>query len=249
MSLIVRVRRQFLHHWFAGVFVIIVGLWLVTTVAYALGADGVSVGNRYTGQRARIDFQREHDHPVLALGHDAGLVVYPGAPGVAPARGVVVKLRPGLPLVFCWLCGEFETDGGLADVEYRHGTWLYRAPIDVPAELAKLATQGGSRRWQASRREVLLTVAYDLSTGARRQVAAAATQDDQAQVLTELALPVAEAARLSPTTLADLRGASMQREGCVIVHAAFVAAVLLWGVVGGLALALITLVRRLRRRA
>ncbi|MBK9036500.1 MAG: hypothetical protein IPL61_35510 [Myxococcales bacterium] len=244
-SLSARLRRRFLHHWFVGVFAIIGGLWLVTTLAYALGAGGISFGNRYTGQRARIDFQRGHDVPVLALGHDAGLVLHGGP----TPRGTVVKLRPGLPLVFCWACGRDEAAGAIADVEFRQGTWWYRAPVDVAAELAALPRAGGSARWRAARTEIILTVAYDQATGARRQVAPTATVEDQARALAELGLRTDAAARLSEDGLADLPRASMQREGCVIVHLAFVAVVLLWLVVGGVALALVALVRRLRRRS
>ena len=241
--MLARVRPHLLRHWFLGVYVIIAGLWLVTTVAYALGAGGITFGNRYTGDRARIDFQRGHDRQVLALPHRRGLLIHPGT----PVHATVVPLRRGLPAPICWACGKDETAGAVVDVEYRRGPWLYHAPLAIADELAALARAGGDPRWQARRAEMLRTVAYNLDTGELRQVAATATVDDQARALAELGLPLDDGARLSSATAGDLRTASIQREGCVIVQLAFVAVALLWLVVGGGAALIVALVRRLRR--
>lgn len=75
-------------------------------------------------------------------------------------------------------------------------------------------------------------------------VDADATLVEQEKVLAARGLAVDEAARLRPDAITDLRAVSMQREGCVIVQAAFVLAALLWLVVGGP----IALVVRARRR-
>lgn len=206
-------------HWFGGVFAIIGAIWLVTLMAYAFGAGGVSFGNRYTGQRATIDFMRQYDRPVLALRDGVGLELDTGGPKL---HGSIVKLRAGLP-VLCWVCGRHDFAGGISQADYRQGDWFYRAPVEHAAST---------------------TIAYDRTTGETVVVAEGADVHTQEQALAAHGLAVTENARISPDTLADLRPVSMQREGCVIFNAAFVAVNLLWLVFGGIALAVVRLVKR-----
>ena len=240
-----RLSAWYRRRWFVAVLATIALLWFVTTVAYGFGAGGITFGSRVTGNRARIDFQRAHDRPVLDLAAGVGLQLDGVGGGL---RGTVVTLRPGLPLVFCWLCGRDRTAGAIADVEHRAGDWLYRAPADLARQLADMERAGGSPRWRTQRRAMISTLAYNRATGERLEVAATATADDQARELAARGLVTSELTRLSVVTLADLRAAPMQREGCVVVQAAFIAAALLWLVLGGLALGLVTLTRRARRR-
>src|SRR5262245_41324711 len=102
-------RRWFLAHWFPGVFAIIGGLWVVTLVAYAAGADGITFASRYTGDDARIDFMREHERPYMGLADGVALGLDTGGPRV---RGTIVRLEPGLPGIR-WVCGESDSAGGI----------------------------------------------------------------------------------------------------------------------------------------
>jgi hypothetical protein len=234
-----RLRRWFVGHWFGGVFAIIGGLWLITTVAYALGMGGVSFGNRYTGQTARIDFGREHDHTVLELGDGVGLSLDGGAGGV---RGSVIRVRAGLP-VLCWVCGNLDSAGGIGRVERRRGDWFFRAPSDESRNSEALHGRAESRAF-------ILTLAYNRATGERVQVEPSTAIADQAALLAARGLDGRDdATRLSAKAVADLPELSMQREGCVIVQLAFVGVAILWTVLGGLALAIAWMVRRGRRRA
>ncbi len=232
--MLARIRRWFIAHWFKGVFAIIAVIWLVTLGAYALGFRSVSFGNKYTGQRATIDFMREHDHTVLALTDDIGLQLESGG----QLHGAIVKLTAGLPGL-CWICGSHETAGGIAIVGYRQGDWLFRAPEDLTKNSEALHGRPESRAF-------ITTLAFDRATGERVQLDATAGVDAQAAALSARGLVVSERTRLTPDALADLPAVSMQREGCVIFNAAFVAVCVLWLVFGGLAMLLVRVVRRRR---
>lgn len=227
-----RVRRWFLRHWFAGVFAIIGGLWLVTTIAYALGMSGISVGNRYTGQRATIDFQRGYDHPVLALADGVGLEIDHG-------HGSVIAVKPGLPIV-CWVCGDLARGGGIGLADHRQGDWFFRAPRDESHNDEALHGREASRAF-------ILTLAYNRATGERVRVLATTSLADQAALLAARGLDPGPGTALAPANLADLPELSMQREGCLVVQLAFVGVVILWTALGGLGLVGAWLVRRVRR--
>jgi hypothetical protein len=95
-------RRWFLAHWFAAVFLLVGLLWLFTLTAYYFGFSGVGVKNRFTGQEAVIDFMREYDHPVVELADGVGLELDNNGPTL---DGTVVRLTAAPP-VLCWVCGR-----------------------------------------------------------------------------------------------------------------------------------------------
>jgi hypothetical protein len=232
-------RRRFLDHWFLGVFVIIGGLWVVTLIAYASGAEGISVRNRYTGQPATIDFMREHERPLVSLGDGVALELDANGPQL---RATVVKVEPGLPGLG-WVCGELDTAGGLAMVTHRQGDWFFRAPSDESNNHE--AVHG--RRPES--RAFILTLAYDRKTGERVIVEPDTPLPAQAELLAARGLAVSEDARLTFPALTDLPVVSMQREGCVIFNVAFVLVTLLWLVLGGLSLLIVHTLRSRRRGA
>ncbi len=213
-------RRWLVAHWFGAVALLIGGLWITTLIAYAAGADGVRFGNRFTGQRATLDFMRRHDQPVLGLRPGAGLSLYAGARADV-IGGTVVRLRPAPP-VLCRVCGELQLGGGLAIVSHRAGDWLYRAPTDRPPPHAP-------------------ALAYHRGTG--EIVAGGGGAAAEAAALAERGLVVSEAASLRRDGVADLTTVSMLREGCMIFNAAYLLLLLLWLVVGGGALLIGRLVR------
>jgi hypothetical protein len=226
--------RWFRRHWFAGVFVIIAGVWTITLIAYAFGAGSVSFGNKFTGQRATIDFMRDNDHVVVGLADGVGLQLDHGGP---PLHADIVRLKPGFP-VLCWVCGQLDTAGGISMVAYRQGDWFYRAPEDLSRNSE--ATHG----LRAESRAFILTIAYNRANGERVQ--AGVDVAAQTLALTSRGLAVTDAARISPETIRDLPVLSIQREGCLIFNVAFVSVVLLWLVFGGLAWLLVRFLRRPR---
>lgn len=224
---------RFRRRWFSGVFVIILGVWVATGLAYAFGARGITFSNPY-GEDATIDFMRQYDHEVLGLGEDLGLELH-------NSGGSIVRLEDGLP-VLCWICGDRDQAGMLGLVQFRAGDWFYRAPDEH-----RLVKDLGALR--AETREAMLTLAYNRATGERVMVGERADAAEQAALLAARGLSLAAEARLGPSTLGDLARVSMQREGCVIVNLAFVAAMLLWLVVGGLAWSLVRVLRGRRAGA
>jgi hypothetical protein len=239
-----RLRTWFLAHWFAGVFAIIGVLWVVTLVAYFSGARGISFGNRYTGRRATIDFQRQHDKNVLGLRDDAGLEVRETALGM---RGTVVALKPGIPVVGA-ICGAHQLSGGIAVVEFRKGDWFYRRPVD-PHQI--IVGSSGHREEQHGAKRTpfqtfMMTVAYNRATGERVVVDADEGKDAQEKALSKRGLEFSNATRLDADLLKDLSRTSMSSEGCMVFNAAFMAAGLLWLLVGGLAVAVVAALKRRR---
>lgn len=214
-------RVWFRHHWFVGVLVILGGVWLVTTLAYLLGAQSISFGNRY-GRHATIDFQREHDHLVVGLQDGVGLQVDTGA---LQLMGSVIALKNGIPGL-CWVCGSRTRAEGICRVEYRQGDWFYRSPTD-------LSNNSEVLRGRPQSRDFMRTLAFNRATNERLLVEANTSLTDQGRLLNERGLTRADRARLSPETLADLSEVSMQREGCVVVQLAFAACTLLWLLLGG----------------
>jgi hypothetical protein len=216
--------RWFLTHWFGGVLALVLILWASTVVAYRLGAEGVSFGNRYTPTRpATLDFRRDRDAPVVWLGEGVGLELSAGGGTV---RGTVVRLAAS-PWGLCWVCGEYVLDGGIAMVAYRNGDWLYREPRDLTRSNAATRSRG------VEARDFIQTLAYNLVTGERVIVDARAGIEAQQRELTARGLVVADTNRLGPETLAELSSVSMMYEGCAIVNAAFIIVVLLWTVLAG----------------
>lgn len=230
-------RRWFMRHWFVGVYAIIGGFWLVTTVAWLVGAERITVGTRY-GPPATIDFMRRHDRPALSLSDDVALSLYAKA---ATLSGSLIRVKPGPP-VLCWLCGFSVDDGGIApNVAYRNGDWFFRAPVDN--RRSKEAHEG-----RQESREFILTIAYNRATHDRVMVSADATLEEQSAELASRGLEATEAQQLTPATVGDLPTLSMTSEGCMIYNLAFIAAALLWLLVGGLP-ALWVARRRARRAA
>jgi len=231
-------RRWFLGHWFLGVFAIIGGVWVLTLVAYAIGAEGISFDNRYTGQPATIDFMREHDRLYVQLADDVGLGLDTGGPEL---RATIVKLEPALPVLGS-VCGAQTTEGGIGIVTHRQGDWFFRAPSDE----SKNHEAVHGRRPES--RAYILTLAYDRSTGERVMVEPDTPLAAQAALLAERGLASSDASRMTLESLTDLPVASVQREGCVIFNLAFVATLLLWLALGGLALLLVRMVQAARGR-
>jgi hypothetical protein len=216
-----KLRAWFLRNWFAGIYVILGGVWLATTIAYLTGAKSITFGNRY-GQKPTIDFMREHERTVVGLADGLGLELAAGGPKL---HGSVVKLRAGLPIV-CWVCGDFDEDGGIGQVDFRQGDWFFRAPTDL-SKNSQL--KNGREEWVAAMR----TIAWNRATAERVQVGIQDSLGAQEAELEKRGLVRSPATALSAETIADLETVSMQREGCVIYNAAFVAAALLWLVIGG----------------
>jgi hypothetical protein len=50
-----RLRAMFIRHWFVGVYVILLAIWIPTLITFAAGAHGITFGNPY-GKAATIDF-------------------------------------------------------------------------------------------------------------------------------------------------------------------------------------------------
>lgn len=229
-----RFGRWFRKHWFVGVFLILAGTWIVVEIAWLAGADGITFGNRY-GPPATLDFQRGHDLPTLAVGERVGLELDPDA---NPARGALVFVKPGPP-VLCWICGYHSTDDGLASgIEYRANDWFYRAPRDESK--SKEAHTGR----QVSR-DFILTIAYNRATEERVIVGPDDTIAQQTAALGERGLTIDSAHLLTADALSDLKTLSVMSEGCAVVNLGFVAAALLWLVFGGIP----ALVLERRRRA
>lgn len=222
------VTRWYRRHWFGGTFLIILGLWALTLAFYVFGAEGISFDVGAT-QNATIDFNREYDHDVLDLGEGRGLELHEPPPGF-PLTGSLIELKDGLPVI-CWVCGDKRMAGGLLTVEHRSGDWYFRKPDkDRKVDLSTL---------NAKTRDRFLTVAFNAKTGERVMVGENDSAEKQAEALASHGLDASSAPPLAPEALADLRLASMQREGCVVFNFAFIAVLLLWFVLGGtLALAL-----------
>lgn len=226
------IRKWFLRHWFAGVFLIIGAVWVITTVAYVSGAKNITFANRY-GKPATIEFMRQYDHPAVGLGEGLGLELDERGPHL---HGTVVKLEPGLP-VFCLLCGANAAAGGLARVDFRQGDWFFRAPED-------LSRNSEARNGRPQSRDFILTIAYNRATGERVLAGVDDSLGRQEQTLAGKGLAATGENRLTLESISDLPALSMQKEGCVIVQAAFVAAALLWLLLGGLSLVSVRLFRK-----
>jgi hypothetical protein len=239
-----RLRTWFLAHWFAGVFAIIGVLWVAALVAYFSGARGISFGNRYTGRRATIDFGRQHERTVLGLRDDAGLELRDTPQGL---RGTVVALKPGIPVVGA-ICGAHQLNGGIAVVEWRQGDWFFRRPVDphqiIVGSSGHREEQHGAKR--TAFQTFMMTVAYNRATGERVVVDADEGKDAQEKALTKRGLEFTKATRLTPELVKDLSSTSLSREGCLVFNAAFMAAGLLWLLVGGLAVVVVAAVKRRR---
>ncbi len=225
--------QAFRRHWILGVFLILAVVWAITLGAYYFGADRVSFHNKFTGQDATIDFMRKYDRPVVELAENVGLELDKDAPAL---RGEIVKLESA-PIGLCWVCGRNDLAGGIAMVEYRSGDWLYRAPFDD-------TSNGEALHGRPESRDYILTVAYNRATGER--VIAGPDMPSQAAALAAHGLAVADRAHLSPATIVDLSPVSMMREGCMIFNLAFVAAAILWLVLGGSAALIVSWLRRRR---
>lgn len=228
-----RFGRWFLRRWFVGVFAIIGVVWVITEVAWLAGAKSITFGNRY-GPPATIDFMREHDRPVLALGDGVGLRLRLDGDSI---DGSIERYKPGPP-VLCLVCGYHTSDGGVAPgITHRDGDWFYRAPRDESK--SREAHEG-----RPESRAYILTIAYNRATGERVQVGADDSLDQQTKVLAQKGLVVTAEHGMGLDDLVDLQSLSVMSEGCAIFNLAFVAATLLWLLFGGLAAGIV----RMRRR-
>ncbi|NMB76642.1 MAG: hypothetical protein GYA21_16120 [Myxococcales bacterium] len=229
-----RLRRLFTRHWFAGVFVIIGIVWLLTTIAYFSGAQSITFPNRY-GKRPTIDFSRKYDFPVVDLGRDVGLMIDNGGQQL---QGSILKLKEGVPIL-CWLCGERRNAGHIGRAAFRKDDWFFRAPRDESRNTE-------ARRGRPESRDFILTIAYNRATGERLRVEVDQSVEEQARLLADKGLFATEDTMLTQESLADLPPVSMLREGCAVVQLAFAACSILWFVLGGLMWSLVKVFKRRR---
>ncbi len=227
-----RLRRLFSRHWFAGVFVIIGIVWLLTTIAYFSGAQSITFPNRY-GKRPTIDFNRKYDFPVVDLGQDVGLMIDKGGQQL---HGSILKLKEGVPIL-CWLCGERRKAGYIGIAAFRKGDWFFRAPRDETRNTE-------ARQGRPESRDFILTIAYNRATGERLRVEVDQSVDDQARLLADKGLFATKDTMLTQESLADLPPVSMLREGCAVVQLAFAASFVLWFFLGGLIWLLVRVFKR-----
>jgi hypothetical protein len=230
-----KVGTWFKRHWFVGVLAIVAVLWLVVGIAYSRGVTEFSVRSR-SGQAVEMDFSRDLEVGYLSLERDAVLEIET-RPGT-PLRSSIYLTGP-TPVPLCWLCGSRDTTSAIAQVEFRSGPWFFRSPIE--------SWPSGLETWAERPRDAYRALAYDSATGARVLAVIGDSVEEQLRLLAESGLAPAESARLSPATLADLETASVMREGCMVIHGAFIAAFGLW-IVGGGPFALAS-VRRRRARS
>ena len=209
-----RLLHWIMAHWYRWIALLLLLMWVGVLVAYRLGAQGISVRSR-SGQQVDLDFGREHDRPWVGVGPGVGmeLNIYGDA-----LHGTVAKLKPGLPLL-CWVCGDNVPAGSLAMVTHRQGDWYFKAPADY----SKNSEAVHGRRLVS--REYILTLAYNVTTRERVIVAATSTVQAQQAELSQRGLSASEPNLLQVDSA--WQALSMQREGCVVFNAAFVALYLL----------------------
>jgi hypothetical protein len=200
-------------------FFVPMALWLIITLAYQFGADGVSFGRRFGN--ARIDFSRKYDRVVLlaADGYGFQLTSAQGLPELE-----LVRIQDA-PVGLCWVCGANRVSGALVqNANYRAGDWIYRAPAPEP----------NLTGWAPSGVAIWRRLAWNVRTGEQLQSPPAASLDAQSAVLATRGLVVSPARRLGSAEALDARPLSMMYEGCVVVQAAFTifnaAWLLAWGV-------------------
>ncbi|MHB8872953.1 MAG: hypothetical protein ACYC8T_04635 [Myxococcaceae bacterium] len=211
------------------IFLIPFGLWLVVTLAWFLGAGGVSFRTQYGGD-ANIDFNRKYDRQVRQVAPSVGYVVESGG------NGPLVRLESGPP-PFCWLCGANTRDGGLLQsASHRDGAWIYQAPAPDP-NFTGWTNQKGI--------ELALVLAYQTVTGEKLAAPRGSSVEAKRALLEAKGLVADEAHRLTPEALSAWQPVSMMREGCVIVQAAFLIFIALWSLGWGAGL----LVVRVRGRS
>jgi hypothetical protein len=189
------------------IFPIPFALWFVVTLAWFLGAKGVTFRVVAAQQDATIDFNRKYDHTAVELG--AGIVL------LDDDRVTRVE-RAWVP--FCWVCGMNRATAPLMDgATHQSGPWVFRAPRPDP-NFAGWSNQEGVKAAQ--------TVAFNVATGERVM---ADTASSLAQ-LTQRGLVADDAHRLDRSRLSR---ASMLAEGCTIVQIAFFIFLTIWSVIFG----------------
>jgi hypothetical protein len=206
----------------ARLFPIPFALWLVVTVAWFLGAEGVSVPTR-TGQVATIDFNRKYDHTAHAV-----------APGVAlidDELGELVRVKAAW-IPYCWLCGRNLLDGPIMQsATHRRGPWIYRVPGVDPNFTGWTNPRGIA---------AALTLAFNVETGERVSADRGSPLEARISQLGARGLDLDDVSRIDPSKLAPV---SLLSEGCAIVQSAFFVVLPLWSLGFGVVL----LVRRRRR--
>ena len=199
----------------ARLFPIPFALWLVVTVAWFLGAEGVSVPTK-TGQVATIDFNRKYDSTAVRL-----------APGIARLEsppGEVARLKPAW-IPYCWLCGRNLLDGPIMQsATHRRGAWIYRAPAIDPNFTGWTNERGIA---------AALTLAFNLETGEVIAADRGSTIETRMAQLGARGLDLDDASRIDPSKLEPV---SLLSEGCAIVQSAFFVVLPLWSLGFGVVL-------------
>lgn len=129
-------RMANLPPWYRAVLPMVLGLWVLVSAYYWLGASGVQASG------ASVSFDREHDFVLLRI--DDKWAFKPDKYGVN-----VVKYERG-PFPLCPLCGVYEPAGTVMNLAaFKKGDWVYvdmtqpfmeavnlktGETIDVPAE-------------------------------------------------------------------------------------------------------------------
>lgn len=199
----------------ARLFPIPFALWLVVTVAWFLGADGISVPTN-TGQVATIDFNRKYDQTARLVGPGIALS------GAAPHE--LVRLAPAW-IPYCWLCGRNLLDGPIMQsATHRRGAWIYRVPA-VDPNFAGWTNERGIA--------AALTLAFNLETGEVIAADRGSTVEARMAQLGARGLDLDDASRID---VSKLEPVSLLSEGCAIVQSAFFVVLPLWSLGFGVVL-------------
>lgn len=199
----------------ARLFPIPFALWLVVTVAWFLGAEGISVPLK-TGQVATIDFSRKYDHTARLLA--PGLALYDDEPHE------VVRLKAAW-IPYCWLCGTNLLDGPvMQSATHRRGAWVYREPAVDPN-----FTGWTNQRGLAA----ALTLAFNVETGEVISADRGSALEVRIAQLGARGLDLDDASRIDAFMLQPV---SLLSEGCAIVQSAFFIVLPLWSLGFGVVL-------------
>lgn len=193
--------------WYLPVLILLLLLWGGVSAAYYVGAEGV----RFVRTGATVDFNRDNDFALFALGNGAAVLVS-GSDYIS-----TVRIERGL-FPFCPLCGEYEPNGTLVNgSNYIDGEWIYRAPIELPKDASE-ASQGAL---------------YNVVSGELVRVPPGATLPQQAMLLTSRGLVIDPSKALTPAVLeARTTPVAAINESCIVFQAAFLLVVGAWALLG-----------------
>lgn len=144
-------RSRRLPAWYPAAWILVILLWIVFSLVYALGGDGVEVSG------ADVSFDRKFDYILFKIDDTTAFEV-------SGDRVSVMHYREG-PFPFSLLCGRYERDGrALAGEPLRDGDWIYAdSPggtwTDWPA--ARNLTTGETLHLSAAEAERLEDVPYN----------------------------------------------------------------------------------------